>query len=80
MEMDSAATNLEYAAQVVNEQFARREREAALDLIRSSFALLPWELQELYQGVAELYRKGKREESSRLFQEWLDQARDMGLV
>ena len=65
---------------IVNQEFARQEREAAKDLLRDAYRLLPFELKELYAEVALLHRQGKFEESSRLFEEWMDEARNMGLI
>lgn len=65
---------------IVNQEFARQEREAAKDLLRDSYRLLPYELKELYVDIAQLHRQGKFEESSKLFEEWMDEARDMGLI
>ncbi len=45
-----------------------------------AFGLLPLELQDLYLGVVELYRQGKREQASKLFEEWMDQAKELGLI
>ena len=67
-------------SQVAEEHFAAREREAARELIRDGFYSLPMELQDLYLDVVELYREGKREEASERFEEWLDQARELGLI
>lgn len=71
---------MEQLNQVVNNQFAKKEREDARDLIQSSFKLLPLELQELYYDIMQLYREGKHEEASDLFEHWLDEARDLGLI
>lgn len=66
--------------QVVEEHLAKREQEAAKYLIRDAFSPLPPELQDLYLGVVELYRQGKRQQASKLFEEWTDQAKDLGLI
>lgn len=65
---------------IVNQEFARQEREAARELLRSGYRFLPFELKDLYVEVTQLHRQGKFEESSRLFEEWMDEARDMGLI
>jgi hypothetical protein len=65
---------------IVNQEFERQERENARDLLRDAYPLLPYELKELYAEVAWLHRQGKFEESSRLFEEWMDEARSMGLI
>jgi len=80
MEADRLDDSLEQATQVVAERFTLWEREAARDLIQDAFYLLPWELQDLYLGVVELYRQGKLGESAKLFEEWLDQARELDLI
>jgi hypothetical protein len=41
---------------------------------------LPDELQEMYYDVVELHRQRKFKESSDLFEEWMDQARELGLI
>ena len=85
MEDNSMATDkpediIGQLAQVVEEHLAKREQEAARDLICDAFSLLPLELQDLYLGVVELYREGKREQASKLFEEWMDQAKELGLI
>lgn len=71
---------IEQFAQVAQQRFARCEQETARDLIRDAFSLLPLELQDLYLGVVELYRQGRLEQASRLFEEWTDQAKELGLT
>ena len=66
--------------QVAENRFAAQDREAAQDLIRTGFGLLPLELQDLYFDMVDLYREGKREQSAELFEEWLAQARGLGLI
>ncbi len=65
---------------VVNKHYEKKEREDAQDLIQNSFAFLPLELQDLYHDMMEAYRAGKHEEASKLFEQWLDEARDLGLI
>lgn len=65
---------------IVNQEFNRQEREAAQDLLRDGYLFLPYELKDLYSEVTELHRRGQFEESSSLFEEWMDQARRMGLI
>jgi len=65
---------------IVNREFERQERQNARDLLRDAYPLLPYELKELYAEVTWLHRQGKFAESSRLFEEWMDEARDMGLI
>ncbi len=66
--------------QVAENRFAAHDREAAQDLIRSGFGLLPMELQDLYFDMVDLYREGKLEQAAELFEEWLSQARELGLI
>jgi hypothetical protein len=65
---------------IVEDHFSKKDREDAWDLIRNSFRLLPLELQDLYHDVIDLYRQGKHEEASLRFEEWLETAREMGLI
>lgn len=71
---------IDQLGQVVNEHYAKKEREDAHDLIMNAFALLPMELQDLYHDIMVAYRAGKHEEASSLFEQWLDEARDLGLI
>jgi hypothetical protein len=66
--------------QLAEKRFAAQDREAAQDLIRAGFGLLPLELQDLYFDMQDLYREGRREQAAELFEEWLAQARDLGLI
>ena len=66
--------------QVAEKRFAAQDREAAQDLIRAGFGLLPLELQDLYFDMQDLYREGRREQAAELFEEWLAQARELGLI
>ena len=66
--------------QVAENRFAAQDREAAQDLIRNGFGLLPLELQDLYFDMVDLYREGRREEAAELFEEWLAQARELGFI
>ena len=66
--------------QVVDEHFSKKEREDARDLIRDAFAFLPLELQDLYHDIQLAHRAGNFEEASRLFEQWLSEARDLGLI
>ncbi|HWQ83309.1 MAG TPA: hypothetical protein VN363_02015 [Anaerolineales bacterium] len=70
----------EQLGQVVDEHFSKKEREDAQDLIRDAFAFLPMELQDLYHDIQLAYRAGKFEEASKLFEQWLGEARDLGLI
>jgi hypothetical protein len=65
---------------VGEKHFAAEERDAAWDLIRDAFGALPWELQDLYLTYVETYNSGQREKASELFEKWLDQARELGLI
>lgn len=80
MDVERQGDALGQFEQVVEDHFTKREREAARDLLHDAFYLLPWELQDLYLGVVELYRERKWAQASALFEEWLDQAREYGLV
>ena len=70
----------EQLGQVVDEHFSKKEREDARDLIRDAFAFLPLELQDLYHDIQLAHRAGKFEEAARLFEQWLSEARDLGLI
>lgn len=65
---------------VVEQHFAAKEREAAHDLLRDHFHQLPEELQYLYEDVQALYKAHKFEESAKLFEQWMDMAKKMGLI
>jgi uncharacterized tellurite resistance protein B-like protein len=65
---------------VVEQHFAAQEREAAHELLRDHFHLLPEELQHLYEDVQALYKAHKFEESAKLFEQWMDMAKKMGLI
>ena len=65
---------------VGEKHFAAEEREAAYDLIRDAFMALPWELQDMYADVVDLHRQRRFKESGELFEEWLDRARELGLI
>jgi len=80
MDIEASGDILEQFARVAEEHFTKLEREAARDLIESAFNLLPWELQEGYWQVVELYREGKIEEASKAWEEWMEEARELGLI
>ncbi len=80
MESDAAEDILTQAAYIVDEHYAELELDAARSLIQDSFGLLPWELQEDYRDVQELYRLGKFAEANLAWELWMDKARDMGLI
>lgn len=65
---------------IVEEHWTKLDLEAARSLIRDSFAVLPWDLQEAYREIQELYRAGRLEEASRAWDAWMEQAREMGLI
>ena len=65
---------------VGEKSFAAHEREAAYDLIRDAFMALPWDLQDMYSDVVELHRQQRFKESTDLFEEWMDRARELGLL
>ena len=80
MDGDQPEDTLGRLVQVAENRFAAQDREAAQDLLRAGFGLLPLELQDLYFDMVDLYREGKREEAAELFEEWLAQARELGLI
>ncbi len=80
MHTETDPDSLDAFNQVVQEHFEHYEQEAASDLIRDAFSLLPWELQELYSDYLALYRKGEREQAGELFEMWMDRARELGLI
>ncbi len=80
MQSEEDSDVLDAFEQVAQKQFERDEREAAEDLIRDALGLLPWELQELYSDYLALYRKGEREQADKLFEAWMDRARELGLI
>ncbi len=80
MESDAAEDILVEAANIAGEHYAQLELDAARSLIRDAFGILPWELQEYYQDVQELYRLGKLAEANLAWDLWMDKARDMGLI
>ena len=80
MQYDEDQGILRLAAQVASDHLERNERETAQDLIRDAFPMLPWDLQCLYQDYLKLYYSGEREEASKLFEAWMDRARELGLV
>ena len=80
MDGDQPEGILDRLVQVAENRFAAQEREAAQDLILTGFGWLPWELQVLYFDMRDLYREGRREEAAELFEEWLAQARELGLI
>ena len=80
MQSEDGQDVLRLAAEVAGDHIERRERETAQDLIRDAFPMLPWDLQGLYQDYLELYYSGEREEASKLFEAWMDRARELGLI
>ncbi len=80
MDGDQPGDIINRLVQVAEKRFAAQDREAAQDLIRTGFGLLPLELQDLYFDMVDLYREGKREQAAELFEEWLAQARELGLI
>jgi hypothetical protein len=77
---DESKDILDQLARMAEKHFAAQEREAAWDLIRDAFGALPWELQDLYAAYVETYNAGRREQASQLFEEWMDKARELGLI
>ncbi len=80
MDGDQAGDVVNRLVQVAENRFAAQDREAAQDLIRTGFGLLPLELQDLYFDMVDLYHEGKLEQAAELFEEWLAQARELGLI
>jgi hypothetical protein len=80
MDGDQPGDIVDRLVQVAENRFAAQDREAAQDLIRTGFGLLPLELQDLYFDMVDRYREGRREEAAELFEEWLAQARELGLI
>lgn len=80
MGTDNSEDILSQFAQVAEKHFAKLEREAARALIFGAFDFLPWELQEGYWHVVELYRQGKRSEASQAWEEWMEEARELGVI
>lgn len=80
MENEDPSDILKQIEQLVEEHFDLKEREAARDLIRDVFHLLPAELQGIYHHVLELHQEGRYEEASELFEVWMERARELGLI
>lgn len=80
MENEDPSEILKQIEHLVEEHFDLKEREAARDLIRDVFHLLPAELQGIYHHVLELHQEGRYEEASELFEVWMERARELGLI
>ncbi len=80
MESRSVDDVFSQALAVADEHFAQLELEAARSLIFDAFAMLPWELQDDYRDVQDLYREGKLEQANLAWDAWMDKAREMGLI
>ena len=80
MATDEPEDIVDRLARLADKHFAAEEREAAWDLIRDAFGALPWELQDLYAAYVETYNSGQREKASQLFEQWMDRARELGLI
>ncbi len=80
--MESGASDemLSTFTNVADHHLEKIEREAAWDLIREAFGALPWALQDLYSTYVETYNAGQREQASKLFEMWMDQARKLSLI
>lgn len=65
---------------VANERWAKLDLDAARSLILDAFALLPWDLQEDYREIQELYHAGHLVEAGQAWDAWMDKAREMGLI
>ncbi len=68
------------AAQVVDDHYAELELDDARSLIEGAFGALPWDLQEDYREIQDLYRQGKLREANFAWDLWMEKARDMGLL
>ncbi len=79
MDGEQSSEILDQVAQVIDERFAKHDRDSARDLLYH-IDLLPWELQEKYWEYVDLNREGKRAEASKAWEEWLEQARELGLL
>ena len=80
MASDNPEDTVNRLVRVGEKHFAAAEREAAQDLIRDAFMMLPDELQEMYYDVVDLHHRRKFEESSNLFEKWMERARKLGLI
>ncbi len=80
MASDDVDDVLEQAAEAADEYVAKTELEAASDLIRDAFLFLPWQLQEGYWRVQELHNQHRRSEANAAWDEWMAEARSLGLI
>lgn len=80
MENGPADDILGQMAQVADEHFAYLERDNARRLILGAFGALPWDLQQDYLDVQDLYRMRRLREANLAWEEWMKKARDMGLL
>ncbi len=80
MEMGPADDILSQAGQIAHEHFGLLERENARRLIEHAFDALPWELQQDYYDVQELYRMRRLKDSNLAWDLWMEKARGMGLL
>ncbi len=71
---------LDEFSNIANERWAELELEAARSLILGSFAALPWDLQEDYHEIQELYRARRLVEAGQAWDAWMDKARERGLI
>ncbi len=80
MESRQADDILRQALDIADEHYAELELDAARSLIRDAFDALPYELQEGYWEVQDLYRERKLVQANRAWDVWMDTARGMGLI
>ncbi len=80
MESGHADDILRQALDIADEHYATLELDAARSLIRDAFEALPYELQESYWEVQDLYRERKLVHANRAWDAWMDTARGMGLI
>jgi hypothetical protein len=80
MENGQADDILTQALNIADDHYAELELDAARSLIRDAFVVLPYELQEGYREVQDLYRERKFVQANRAWEAWMDTARGMGLI
>jgi hypothetical protein len=80
METGPADDVLRQALYVADEHFAQLELNSARMLIRDAFEALPYELQEAYWEVQDLYSERRLVQANRAWDDWMDKARGFGLI
>jgi hypothetical protein len=80
MESGPADDVLRQALYVADEHFAQLELQSARMLIFGAFEALPYELQEGYWEVQDLYSERKLVQANRAWDAWMDKARGLGLI